>query len=546
MRPCFLLLILFVCPRLCSAEPERPSNLEEFIDSTRALRALMQSDPHRPIYHFVAPEGHAMPFDPNGALYWKGKYHLGFIYQKQIRGKKRDVWGHVVSTDLLHWTIYPDMLDTKEGDLEEEIYSGGAFLSKENVPHLIYYGKGVSGTLIARAMDDDLKVWKKIAANPSLTSLTPENDRTDTTVCCVSPEGKYSVFDPDAWYDEKAGYYYQITGGMKPGLFKSADMSDWKYIGDAISGKDWARQPVEDRSCPDFFSIGKKSMLLFISHAFGAQYYIGTFANDRFTPERHGRMNWPGGTFFAAEQLRDSKGRNIIWGWIIQPNDGVRGWRTLPNNGTARPRDYGWSGIMSMPRVLSLDDSGELQVNPPEEIRLIRLDEVRQGGIVLQANQETMLEANGKSIEVKIGIAGGARSPFGVKVFASPDGREETVIRYEPEQEQLVIDFVRSSVNGPVNIEVISAQTKHDIFHPALERVAQQRAPLKLKKGEALELDIFLDRSVIEVFANGRQAMTQVVYPELESSTRVKVFGGTEAITVKSVQTWRMAETNAY
>ena len=113
-----LALVSALCPDPCSAEPDE-SNLQNIIKSARELRALMQLDPHRPIYHFVAPEGHAIPFDPNGAIYWKGKYHLGFIYQtRPSRNFSPDnglVWGHAVSTDLLHWTLYPDMLNVKDG-----------------------------------------------------------------------------------------------------------------------------------------------------------------------------------------------------------------------------------------------------------------------------------------------------------------------------------------------------------------------------------------------------------------------------------------------
>ena len=353
-------------------------------------------------------------------------------------------------------------------------------------------------------------------------------------MCCVTPKGKYSVFDPDAWFDEKSGYYYQISGGMKPALFKSTDMREWQYLGSIVGENDPLRNPLEDVSCPDFFPLGDKWMLLFLSHARGVQYYIGSFANDRFTPEQHGRMNWPGGTFFAPEQLRDAKGRNIIFGWIMQPK------RTAP-----LPRDYGWSGIMSLPRIVSLNEKGELQINPAEELALLRLNAMRESGVVLQPNETRTLQASGKSIELKIRIAGGTHSPFGVKVLASPDAREETVIRYEPEREELVIDFSKSSIYGPVSVPVLRLVegwfTKRAMYY-----VSEQRAPLKLEEGEALELDIFLDRSTIEVFANGRQAMTQVVYPELESGIAIKVFSGDEAITIEDVQSWTMAETNAY
>lgn len=543
MRSYLLLLVFVVCPLLCSAEPEGSNDLQDLISSTRALRTLMQSDPHRPIYHFVAPEGHAMPFDPNGAIYWKGKYHLGFIYSKRTGGKERFAWGHVVSSDLMHWTIYPDMLDVNEGDAEWGIFSGGSFVSKDNVPHVIYYDQGTASNRVAYATDDELRVWKKAGA--VLRSLNPEADRSSAMICCIPPEGPFSVFDPDAWYDEKAGYYYQISGGMKPGLFKSADLHEWQYLGSPVSGQNSSRLPIEDLSCPDFFSLGKKSMLLFVSHARGAQYYIGTFANDRFVPEQHGRMNWPGGTFFAPEQLRDDRGRNMIWGWVIQPKHGARGWQMQRKEGASPPRDFGWSGVMSLPRVLSLDDSGELQIAPAEELMRIRLHELRQDAFALQPGEEKRLRADGKSMELKIEIAGGAQSPFGIKVFASPDGREETIIRYEPEQEQLVIDFVRSAISTPVEIEFVGASTT-DMTTPVIERVSQQKAPLKLKKGEPLALNVFLDRSIIEVFANGRQVMTQVVYPELEGSSQVKVFSGNETITVKGVQSWAMAETNAF
>lgn len=515
-----------------AAEPES-RNLLDLVESARSIRALMQSDPHRPIFHFVAPEGYAFPFDPNGAIYWKGKYHLGFIYQKRptkdFTFDSGHVWGHAVSMDLMHWTLYPDMLNFAEGDREKGIFSGGAFISKEGVPHLIYHGFGTGANLLACAADDDLKLWKKLPT-PALKVDSPPNEA-------------FSVFDPCAWYDEKTDYYYQISGGMKPGLFKSRDLHAWQYLGNVISGERPMRFSFEDMACPAFFSVGDKWMLLFISHTLGAQYYLGTFANDRFTPERHDRMNWPGGSLFATEHLKDARGRNIIWGWITQ------------HNKPAHLQDYGWSGIMSLPRVVSLDDAGFVQINPPEEIETIRLQETREPAVTLQPNSEVTLQTRGTSLELKFELAGGgSTSPFGIKVFASPDGREQTVIRYEPAREQLVIDFVKSSVAAPVSVpSFLFSKEVQPGFHPDtdpthrpfVERVSEQRAPLKLGDGESLKLNVFLDRCVIEVFANGRQAVTQLVYPELEGSTQIKVFSGDAPVTAKNIQSWMLAETNA-
>jgi hypothetical protein len=69
----------------------------------RALREKLLRDPHRPVYHFVTPEGRCMPFDPNGAIFWKGRYHLFYIFQ-DARGHN---WGHASSADLCHWRHHP-------------------------------------------------------------------------------------------------------------------------------------------------------------------------------------------------------------------------------------------------------------------------------------------------------------------------------------------------------------------------------------------------------------------------------------------------------
>ena len=68
--------------------------------AARNLRERILSDPSRPGYHFVMPEGIASPFDPNGAIYWKGRYHLFYIFQDKRSGKKVDHWGHMSSTDI--------------------------------------------------------------------------------------------------------------------------------------------------------------------------------------------------------------------------------------------------------------------------------------------------------------------------------------------------------------------------------------------------------------------------------------------------------------
>ena len=51
-------------------------------------------------YHLAHPGlGNAWPGDPNPAFYYKGRYHLHYIY-KNSTGY---VFGHVSSKDMVHW-----------------------------------------------------------------------------------------------------------------------------------------------------------------------------------------------------------------------------------------------------------------------------------------------------------------------------------------------------------------------------------------------------------------------------------------------------------
>ena len=65
--------------------------------------------------------------------------------------------------------------------------------------------------------------------------------------------------------------------------------------------------------------------------------------------------------------------------------------------------------------------------------------------------------------------------------------------------------------------------------------------PLRLaEEGEALELRVFIDRSVIEVFANRRQCLTQRVYPTRADSTAVRLFAVGGAARASVVEAWDM------
>ena len=136
----------------------------------------------------------------------------------------------------------------------------------------------------------------------------------------------------------------------------------------------------EDVSCPELFPLGSKYVLLCISHRLGCRYYIGDWRDEKFYPETHGSMSWVDNSFFAPESLLDDKGRRIMWAWIMdEPHFGVR-------------MKSGWSGTLSLPRVLSLDENSNLMIEVPQEIESLRYDEFSVSESTIGSDRDLLIE----------------------------------------------------------------------------------------------------------------------------------------------------------
>lgn len=463
-----------------------------------------------------------MPFDPNGALYWKGSYHLFYIFQEPSLPKGGHCWGHASSPDLIHWAFHPTALAPAKEDPEVGIFSGGAFVNKKGVPTIIYHGLD-AGTCIATAEDDQLIRWKKSPHNPVIPE-TKEGGK---------GWGVYNVFDPHAWVEGDT--YYVILGGkVKPHdirdtayLFKSNDMICWEYLRPFYSPHPEWTGPEEDCACPDFFQLGNRYMLSCISHPRGARYYLGRYQDGTFVPEEHHRMNWPGGSCFAPESLLDNRQRRVYWAWVL---DQRKGEGVVKNE----------LGVMTMPRVLSLDASGQLLINPPDEFESLRRNPRRQESLTVTAGQEIRLKGiEGDVMELALEAVVPQAGVFGIKMRMTPDGDEQTAIILDTSAHTLSVDTARSSLSSDISqrFPIINAEFRSE--------VRLQTAPFKMKPEELLQLRIFVDKSILEVYANGRQCVTQRIYPSRPDSLGVVLFSQQGTTIVRSLDAWDMAAINA-
>lgn len=454
----------------------------------------MSSDPRAPRYHFTAPEGNCRPFDPNGAIFWRGRYHLFYIFQDTRLGRKADHWGHVSSTDLFHWIHHPTRL-------LDGMYSGNCFINQDGVPTICYHQKG-RGNALAVALDDDLNEWKKLDSNP----ITPKTEEGDLH------HGRYKSWDPFGWLEGDT--YYAIFGGGRPGVAKApAVEGEWNYVGDLFAHGVEGVSLDEDVSCADLFNLGDRDVLLCISHRLGCRYYLGVWKDEQFHPESHAQMSWVDNSFFAPESLVDDKGRRIMWAWIMdEPQFGVRS-------------QHGWSGTLSLPRVLSLGDDGQLRMDVPDEIEALRQEAFTKTAFELSADTDVTIDGvGGNSLELRVEMDGGEDAAYGVKVCVSPDSQEETSIFYDAREQLLKVDTRRS---GPLDTPK-----------------AVEAGPLELMQGERLKLRVFVDHSVVEVFANGRQAIARRIYPARADSVGVRLFSRGAQAHVHSFEAWEIAPSN--
>jgi beta-fructofuranosidase len=223
-------------------------------------------------------------------------------------------------------------------------------------------------------------------------------------------------------------------------------------------------------------------------------------------------MAWIDNTFFAPEALVDEQGRQIMWAWLLDNPGG--------------DKERGWSGVYGLPRSLWLGEDGTLRMQPVKELEDLRCHEQSWSATTLANGETKALEGVvGDSYELGIEIEVGTAERCGVKVRASGDGHEETLLYYDANTNELVFDSTRSGAEGRKVIE---------------------RAPLELEKGESLKLRVFVDKPVVEVFANDRQAICRRVYPTRSDSLGVVLFANGGQAKFNRVKVWEMTPSNPY
>jgi len=459
-------------------------------------------------YHLMHPGGSSKPGDPNAAFFLDGVYHLHYILAHPYQGKTSFSFVHVTSDDMLHWKWQPTKLQpsfTGHG-----MFSGTGFITKEGKAAAIYHGQASGRNQIVIATDRKVTAWEKPYP---LDVRNPDGS-----------EANINHWDPDCFLIGDT--YYAISGGERNPLMKSKDLKNWTLVGDFMPHNMPDVAYGEDISCPNFFPIGGKWMLLCISHPLGCRYYIGDWneKTEQFVPQVHGRMNWRRDEqsiygrppwrvdFFAPESLLTPDGRRVMWAWLATLGvfDGTMDTRT----------------IQSLPRELSLSEEGTLRIKPLHELESLRYDPVVLDNIKISELTKEVLATG---------------APIGKKI-ASLDGDaieiRITVTRKEADRKLFGFTLFSDGQGGGLPI-LLRPET-------GTLRVGTSEAPFSLVELPAssdIELRIYIDKYLVEVFANDRQAIvaSYVGYRVKPDLTGFTVGAPT---TIKKIEIWKLKATN--
>lgn len=487
----------------------------------------LATDRHRPRFHLMPPS--AWLNDPNGPLFWKGRYHLFYQYSPIVSNTGPKYWAHAVSTDLVHWkNLGIALAPTPGGPDKNGCWSGSAVVAN-GVPTLVYTGgtwsaeteraereKGLvpERQMVAVAADPNdvnLMKWTKIPENPVL----------------ATPPAEMKVVgwrDPSLWKEGDTWYMVIGSGEIGKGgmalLYSSKDLRNWTYLHPlAIAKPDPSMDPTRPGSsmweCPDFFFLQGKPVLM-VARANG--YLTGTYSDHRFQQDSSGHVDY-GLVAYAQKTMEDDKGRRIWWAWIHEKRS------------TEAQVAAGWAGVMSLPKILTLQGDGTLGVEPVPELKALRRGKKPISNQRIEPTGPLLLKQfEGDCAEIEAEIELGDSHQAGLRVRSTADGSEQTLIGYDRDTQELFCD-TRSSSTDPETKKV----------PPFLGGGGLRSGALKIGETELLRLRTYIDASVIETFANGKVSLSERVYPASAASFGIGLFAKGGMARLRSLTLWELA-----
>ncbi len=412
--------------------------------------------------------------DPNGFSYFNGKYHMFYQFYPYAPAWNRMHWGHAVSDDCIKWEYEKVALAPLYPLVNGNACYSGSAIEHEGKHYLMFTQNGI-GQKQCLAYSEDGVDYKRVLQPV----INAKNLPKYATI--------FNFRDPKVW--KKDNKFYVLLGAMTKGamancnvlLFSSDNLYDWNFVGPLFEPAFCNEHFYDMAECPDFFTIGDKDVLIVspwrkqkVVYMVGKlDYATGKFECGDVELVDHGT------DYFATQSITNQQGKVMMTAWV-QP--------TISASSTMKP--YGWNGLLTLPREVTLRDNKMYQM-PPETLKNYRTASESFNG-ELSANKKMDIAGDVLDIELEFSQA---KNGDGIILYAGED--KGLSIYYD--NGNLIIDRTHNYTN-----KVLSQQ--------------EYKVQSKVVGGQdKLTLRIVLDRFSLEVFVNeGAKAFSTLVAPTKE------------------------------
>jgi len=455
-------------------------------------------------YHFMGLPGWIN--DPNGLVYYKGKYHCFYQYNPFGLTWGQPCWGHAVSEDLLRWTqLPPALVPDQPYDTNEQggCFSGSALVVGERL-YLIYTGVCFRN---GKCVQAQCLAWSNDGVNFEKNEKNP---------VAYAPEGvDASCFrDPKLWQNDDGTFCFvcgaKLNGDGAALLFRSADLLQWTYCGVLAASEGRFGDMWE---CPDLFPLGNQYMLcLSPMHcpAYRNVCLIGYY--DRQSGALREAMPVcpdEGPDYYAAQSFTDANGRRVQLAW-------ANGWDWMPEfHGWGAVSQGFWRGWFTLPRVVTPGVDGHPRFRPHPQLQKLRIWAAEPESLVLRAP------------------------------WTLPDEHETAW--------ELFLKLSTDETGAQLSLQVgqcllleldVRLRTLRMFCRDEEESELRPCGEIRLTSGQTPTVHVFLDRCSAEVFADDGRACLSVKFFDARVQRPVTLRPASGSVRLQTIRAWALRHVN--
>ncbi|WP_083799897.1 glycoside hydrolase family 32 protein [Lentisphaera araneosa] len=342
---------------IIALEAKVNSNIQKMIQCSAEPRLLQLQhfDKFRPQFHFSQLQG--WNNDPNGMVYYDGKYHLFWQCNPLGTSWGNMYWGHASSPDLIEWTEHKRALRSGGGKglplnmRHDSMATGACFSGSGNIDHNNSLGLNTAEKKTLLLFNSDMNAG--IAIFSSQDGINFKRWMKQYPLGLSGRDAKVVYHKPTQQWIAVSCLDNKQHGKHYP-IFTSKDLQSWEL----------KQNFLDMHECPEFLELaidGDKNNKKWVLMEANGKYFVGDFNGEKFIPDtKEKQTTIISGSCYAGQCFSNTPdGRAVYIAWAGFDTD-----NTVFNQGFTIPMDL----------CLKTVDGGKvhLYANPVYEIKKLR------------------------------------------------------------------------------------------------------------------------------------------------------------------------------